>query len=381
MKKCPKCKAEIGEEARFCLYCMTSFEEKQTIETPKENNKRWLIIIAAVLVLVFTITCILLFAQKDDSINGENDTSLTSSISSDLDASDDNDTTSSEQQNSETQGNEASTPTSNNQTQAPSKNEGSTTNNTSGNTTTNNSTTSNNSQNSNTNNTTANNSTTSSNSQNNNTNNTTNNTSNSTSTNSTSSGNKTDNDSSNSGTTASNSTPSTSTATDNTTSSDTSSTPTVTQPQYTYIEATIQNAYPTGYSAMYAPENAIVITKVNYKEENGNYVIPDTIDGKKVAAIMPSAFSDSSISSSVKSVTLPSTVRTIWSDAFKNCYNLTDLYLKSAVIGIYEDAFPLTLMRNGKLTIHCKRDCRDFDFYYYRNIADRYDADYKEWNG
>ena len=351
MKKCPKCKADIQEEARFCLYCMTSFEEKQTIENKEENNKRWLIIIAAVLVLVLIVACIFLFTQKDSQANGENDTSSISSISSDLDASDDNNKTSSEQQNSESQGNETSTPTSSNQTPASSKNESNTSNNNSGNTTTNNVTTNSNSQNSNTNNTT-------------------NSSSNSTS------------NSSTSGTTPSNPTPNTSTSTDNTTSSGTSSSsPTVTQPQYTYIEATIQNAYPTVYSAMYAPENAIVITKVNYREENGKYVIPDTIDGKKVAAIMPSAFSDSSISSSVKSVTLPATVRTIWEDAFKNCFNLTDLYIKSSVIGIYENAFPASVSRNGKITFHCKSDCRDFNFYYYRNIAERYDATYEEWNG
>ena len=106
--------------------------------------------------------------------------------------------------------------------------------------------------------------------------------------------------------------------------------------KYSYLTATIENTYPAGYGAMYAPENAIVITKVNYREESGNYVIPDTIDGKKVAAIMPSAFSDSSISNGVKSVTLPSTVRTIWNGAFENCYNLTDLYLKSGVLEIYD---------------------------------------------
>ena len=309
MKKCPKCKAEIGEEARFCLYCMTSFEEKQTIETPKENNKRWLIIIAAVLVVVLVVISIFLFAPKGNGSDNSNNNSNSSSFTSDSNTStDNNDTTSSEQQGNEGASGESSSPSSSSQTPSSSN---SATNNISGNTTTNNTSTNSSSQN----------------------------------------------------------------------NSATNSTPTNTQPKYTYIEATIQNAYPTGYSAMYAPENAIVITKVNYKVESGNYTIPDTIDGKKVAAVMPSAFSDSSISSSVKSVTLPSTVRTIWNDAFKNCYNLTDLYLKSAVIGIYEDAFPLTSLRNEKLTIHCKRDCRDFNFYYYRNIAERYDATYKEWNG
>lgn len=309
MKKCPKCKAEIHEEARFCLYCMTSFEEKQTIETPKENNKRWLIIIAAVLAVVLVIISIVLFVPKGNDSNDLNNNSNSSSFSSGSNIStDNNDTTSREQQGDEGVSGESSSPSS---SQTP-----------------------------------------------NSTNNATNNTS----------GNTANNNSQNG-------------STNSTTSDATNSTPTNTQPKYTYIEATAQNAYPTGYSAMYAPENAVVITKVNYKEESGNYIIPDTIDGKKVAAVMPSAFSDSSISSSVKSVTLPSTVRTIWNDAFKNCYNLTDLYLKSAVIGIYENAFPASVNRNGKITFHCKRDCRDFNFYYYRNIAERYDATYEEWNG
>lgn len=324
MKKCPKCKAEIHEESRFCLYCMTSFEEKQTIETPKENNKRWLIIIAAVLAVVLVVISIVLFAPKGNDSNDSNNNSNSSSFNGDSNTSTDkNDTTSSEQQGDEGVGGESSSPSSSSQTSNSSNN---TTNNTFGNTTTN-----------------------------------------STSTNSSLQNNNTTN--------------STTTSTNSSTSNATNSTPTNTQPKYTYIEATIQNAFPTGYSAMYAPENAIVITKVNYKEESGNYIIPDTIDGKKVAAIMPSAFSDSSISSSVKSVTLPATVRTIWGDAFKNCFNLTDLYIKSSVIGIYENAFPASVNRNGKITFHCKSDCRNFDFYYYRNIANKYDAEYEEWNG
>jgi len=64
MKKCPKCKAEIQENARFCLYCMTSFDEKQAVDADKNTDKRWLIIAAALLallligaVIAFSLNC------------------------------------------------------------------------------------------------------------------------------------------------------------------------------------------------------------------------------------------------------------------------------------------------------------------------------------
>lgn len=340
MKKCPKCKAEIQEEARFCLYCMTSFEEKQTIENEKESNKRWMIIIAAVLVLVLIVVGILLFAQKDTPNNEGNDTSMNSSISSDLETPDN--TTSSEQQNSDSQGNETSTPTSNNQTQSSSKNEGSTTNNSSGNTTTNNSSTSGNSQNSTTNNTT-------------------NSTSNSTSTNSTSSSNKTDNGSSNtSSTTSTTTTP--------------SQTTTVT---YIYRDA----KYGDDFSVSANLENAVVITGVKTTAADGKYIIPETIDGKKVVAITALAFCDGSISSTVKTVIVPSSVKTIWNNAFANCYNLTDIYFKGNAIYTESNAFPEKSKRNGTLTIHCSANCSDRNYRYYKNSASNYDAEYEEWNG
>ena len=338
MKKCPKCKAEIQEEARFCLYCMTSFEEKQTIETPKENNKRWLIIIAAVLVLI--VVGILLFAQKDTPNNEGNDTSTNSSISSDSDTPDS--TTSSEQQNSDSQGNETSTPTSSNQTQTPSKNEGSTTNNSSGNTTTNNSSTSGNSQNSTTNNTT-------------------NSTSNSTSTNSTSSSNKTETENSN-------------TSSSSSTTTTSSQTTTVT---YIYRDA----KYGDDFSVSANLENAVVITGVKYASADGKYIIPETLDGKKVVAIMALAFCDDNISSTVKTVVVPSSVKTIWNNAFANCYNLTDIYFKGNAIYTESNAFPETSKRNGTLTIHCSANCSDRNYRYYKNSASYYDADYEEWNG
>ena len=339
MKKCPKCKAEIQEEARFCLYCMTSFEEKQTIENKEENNKRWLIIIAAVLVLVLIVACIFLFSQKEAPTNGEIDTSSNASISSGLDTSDDN-ASSSGQQSSELQGNETSTPTSNNQAQSSSKNEGNTTNNSSGNTTTTNSSTSSGSQNSNTNNTT-------------------NSSSNSTSTNSTSSSNKTE---------------SSNTSSSTSTTATPSQTTTVT---YIYRDA----KYGDDFSVSANLENAVVITEVKNASSDGKYIIPETIDGKKVVAITALAFCDGSISSTVKTVIVPSSVKTIWNNAFANCYNLTDIYFKGNAIYTESNAFPEKSKRNGTLTIHCSANCSDRNYRYYKNSASNYDAEYEEWNG
>ena len=351
MKKCPKCHAEIQENARFCLYCMTSFEEKTPIEAEKENTKRWLYIIAAVLVFVLVGLCIFALSGKDNLSNSPGDTytETETALTSDSDMEEGN--FESEEQSGESTENEENALSSGNNQVTLDNQGGASSNKTNG-------------SSSNTNNNT----------------NTGTNTTSSKATNSkaTSSATATSSKATSSAT-ATSSKATNSTNSINSTSSTTSQT--TSQPKYTYITATISNAYPPEANASYEPQNAIVITKVNYKEPSGNYVIPETIDGKKVAAIMPSAFSDSSISSSVKSVTLPSTVRTIWSNAFKNCYNLTDIYIKSTAIGIYTDAFPSASKRNGTLTIHCKRDCRNFNYYYYRNIAGDYDAEYAEWNG
>ena len=351
MKKCPKCHAEIQENARFCLYCMTSFEEKTPIEAEKENTKRWLYIIAAVLVFVLVGLGIFALSGKDNLSNSPGDTytETETALTSDSDMEEGN--FESEEQSGESTENEENALSSGNNQVTLDNQGGASSNKTNG-------------SSSNTNNNT----------------NTGTNTTSSKATNSkaTSSATATSSKATSSKATSS-TTPSSSTNSVNSTASTTSQG--TTQPKYTYVTATISNAYPPEANASYEPQNAIVITKVNYKESSGNYVIPETIDGKKVAAIMPSAFSDSSISSSVKSVTLPSTVRTIWSNAFKNCYNLTDIYIKSTAIGIYTDAFPSASKRNGTLTIHCKRDCRNFNYYYYRNIAGDYDAEYAEWNG
>ncbi len=341
MKKCPKCKAEIQEEARFCLYCMTSFEEKQTIETPKENNKRWLIIIAAVLAVVLVVISIVLFAPKGNGSNDSNNNSNSSSFSSDSNTStNNNDTTSNEHQGDDEAGGESSSPSSSSQTPNTSNN---TTNNTSGNTTTNNSSTNSSSQNnSTTNNTTTNSSTT-----------------NNSTTSSTSSNNKTE--SNNSGSSS-------------TTTTTPSETTTIT---YTYRDAKYGDDFSVGANL----ENSVVITGVKTASANGEYKIPETLDGKKVVAIMGLAFCDESISNTVKKVIIPSTIKTIWNNAFANCYNLTDIYFCGNSIYTESNAFPETSKRSGTLTIHCSANCSDRNYRYYKNSASYYGAKYEEWNG
>ena len=348
MKKCPKCGAELGENARFCLFCMTSFEDKQVITAPKLSSKRWLLIIAAALTIVTIVLCILFFIPEGKAPNGGESKSgiagngKDSFIEEKGDGSINNETQNSDSASEESPGDfEGNQNNRDNQLQSEkgSINGGyntSTPNSNGGNTTVNSTASKNPS--------------------------------------------KSQNPTTGGGASSNTSVTSTKSSSTTTTSKVVTSTTTSTAPSFSYVTATLENTYPPGES-IYAPEDAIVITKVNYRAENGNYVIPERIDGKKVAAIMPSAFSDSSISSSVKSVTLPSTVRTVWSNAFKNCNNLTALYLKSAVIEIYKDALPSVSNRNGTLTIYCKKDCRNFNFYYYRNIAGQYSATYKEWNG
>lgn len=134
--KCPKCHAQIQEGARFCLYCMTSLEEKQTIQTPKENNKRWLMILAAVLALALFASGAFLLLEKGGgnagggtpsgapSVGGGDGTShITASLSSQPDSSADGTTTSCPQDET-SQGGETSVPQSSSQLPTTSLNGG-----------------------------------------------------------------------------------------------------------------------------------------------------------------------------------------------------------------------------------------------------------------
>lgn len=129
-------------------------------------------------------------------------------------------------------------------------------------------------------------------------------------------------------------------------------------------------------------EGTVVITGVKEALESGEYVIPETIGGKRVIAIMGNAFNDEQIRDTVKKIVVPASVKTIWDHAFSMCYNLTDIYFCGDAIYTSPYAFALASRRTGTLTIHCSENCTDRNFRYYKNSAPgSYDAVYKEWNG
>lgn len=329
MKICPHCKAQIEDNARFCLYCMTSLDEKQEIIVTEKSKKRWPIILAAFLALVL-VTASLGVGLKNCGGAEKNEGKKPSKTSATDKTSKPKDNKTDTENTDSSSGEEVQTPdggSSDGGTQSGTQDGGT----------------------------------------------------------QTGGGNNNGTQSGESGGTQSGGTQEGTQGTPDTDSApDTDTqTPTVTPTPitYTYIEATTENTYPPGMGLSYTPENSIVITKVNTAAADGVYVIPETIDGKKVRAIMAGAFSDPKVSKTVKSVTLPASVKTVWSGAFENCYNLTDLYLKSPVVELYKDSFPEVSKRNFTITIHCKKDCRNFNYYYYSNIANQYSAEYEEWNG
>lgn len=309
MKKCPKCKADIQENARFCLYCMTSFEEKQVIEAPKADHKRLLLVVVAVSACILLALSTFLFTSKE---NASNEFGNTTSSSSDNSAS----------HTFSTNQSTTSSKTANSEPRSTSKGEGLAVNTPTATTTVSTAATV-----------------------------------------STTTGRKTNK--------ASDTQAITSTTTTTTASSVLN---TVT---YLYRDA----QYGDDFSVSANLENCVVIIGVTGTATNGEYEIPETINNKKVIAVAALAFCDDSISQTVKTVVIPSSVKTIWNNAFANCYNLTDIYFKGNAVYTESKAFADSSKRNGTLTIHCSATCHDRNFRYYKNSASSYDAEFKEWNG
>ena len=69
MKKCPFCKAEIEENARFCLYCMKPLNEKEVILPSKK--RRWWPAPAAILLLAVILALFLLPPREKPDKTGD----------------------------------------------------------------------------------------------------------------------------------------------------------------------------------------------------------------------------------------------------------------------------------------------------------------------
>jgi len=137
--------------------------------------------------------------------------------------------------------------------------------------------------------------------------------------------------------------------------------------EYTYRDALAGDDFSAGYQNA---GNDIVITGIAHPAADGVYDIPSYIDGKKVIAIVANAFSGSN----AKVVYVPETVKTIWNYAFSGC-DLTDIYFRGNAIYTESKAF------SGGITIHCAASCSNRDFRYYKNCAADYGATWEEWNG
>lgn len=313
MKKCPFCNAELEENARFCLYCMASLDEKSVISAKSKKKSAWLLF-AAVLTVIVTAVVICISASRgnnpsesglpQESLSSEGESSQ-QSVASD---------TNTDVGNTENTRGEASNVSSIET--------------------------------------------------------------------SVDTGAETSID--------------TSTETSGDTSVDTSvdtsggdnegagtNMPQPLQPiVYKYRDAILSDEMYNKHSLL---ENAVTITGVETVSENGVYVIPDTIDGKKVVAIASFAFCDEKIKDSVKTVIVPESVKNIHNYAFSACSNMTDLYLcGEAVAGSHNLWIPPKDKQNQSITIHCSETCHDRNLRKHKNnILYSYEglAKYEEWNG
>lgn len=80
MKKCPFCKAELEDNARFCLYCMAQLDEKSIIALKNRNKKLRFVLIGAILCLLITAVLLICFLQGNSNGSDMDDSSQASSV-------------------------------------------------------------------------------------------------------------------------------------------------------------------------------------------------------------------------------------------------------------------------------------------------------------
>lgn len=77
MKICPNCKAELDDNARFCLSCMTALDEKEQIPPPVRKMRRWPVVLICILLLSALLTVIVILCNpgpEDTTVPPRSDT-------------------------------------------------------------------------------------------------------------------------------------------------------------------------------------------------------------------------------------------------------------------------------------------------------------------
>ena len=317
MKKCPFCKADIEDNARFCLYCMKPLNEKEVIPPPQRKLQWWPFAVAAVLLVALLVVILLIpkeNAGRPSESTGEESTSTSQTADSQASQTTDEGTQNTQNEGGESQG-DTTLEENQNATGTPGTNQ------------------------------------------------------------------KPDqNQNINTQTPTESTTPATKPITPTTTPQETTQPEETIPPESTTAPESPKTEVVYTYRAARAGDdfnaqyqntgNDIVITGISQPSVDGTYDIPSYIDGKKVIAIVANAFSGSN----AKTVYVPTTVKNIWNHAFAGC-GLTDIYFRGNSLYAEGSAFPTGI------TIHCSASCSDRNFRYYKNSAVNYGATWAEWNG
>ena len=107
----------------------------------------------------------------------------------------------------------------------------------------------------------------------------------------------------------------------------------------------------------------------------GIYIVSDTINGAPVVCIGDIGLQD------VVKFTVPKTISRLPSRAFYNCVEFKYLCLKGDQMTIPKDAFPPMDKRWYTIVIRSSANCKDENGRYWKDIAGEYGAVWEEWNG
>lgn len=128
-------------------------------------------------------------------------------------------------------------------------------------------------------------------------------------------------------------------------------------------------------------ETDIVITGIRQIAEDGVYEIPSYIGEKRVVGILPLAFSDTD----ARSVTLGEHVFYVAQDAFSGCSRIAKLYVRGDALYISRSAFIPAFRRDVTLQIYCSAGCTVKDVLKgevpLKDIVKVYGGEFHEWNG